>query len=93
MLSKSIPTKFDQGDLDRLNYFATLYDRPVSYLIREATRTYLNAQAKKLEFLEDAKTAAQHYRSTGIHCNHTEMQTWLKDLAQGRVSEKPECHK
>ena len=92
MLNRSIPTKFDEGDFERLNYFSKLYDRSVSYLIREATRTYLDSQAKKLEFLKEAEIASEHYHSTGLHCNHQEIKKWLGDLAQGRKSEKPKCH-
>lgn len=93
MLNKSVPTKFDEQDLDRLNYFAKLYDRPVSYLIREATRTYLNIQSKKLEFLEEANKASENYRATGMHCNHQEVKDWLGNLANGNVVERPKCHK
>jgi predicted transcriptional regulator len=93
MLSKSIPTKFEAADLDRLNYFSKLYDRPVSYLIREATRVYLDSQAKKLEFIEEAKLAAERYQQTGLHCNHNEVTGWLKDLANGQMTRKPICHK
>lgn len=93
MLTKSIPTKFEAGDLERLNYLSKLYDRPVSYLIREATRAYLDSQAKKLEFLEEARIAANNYRKTGMHCNHEEIKIWLKDLANGKIGNKPKCHK
>lgn len=93
MLNKSIPTKFEQGDLERLNYFSKLYDRPVSYLIREATRTYLDSQAKKLEFLKESKQAAEHYRTTGLHCTQKEVSAWLKKLSKGQICEKPKCHK
>jgi predicted transcriptional regulator len=92
MLNKSIPTKFDEGDFERLNYFSKLYDRPVSYLIREATRSYLDNQAKKLEFLQEGTVASEHYHSTGLHCDHQEMKKWLKALSEERVSEKPQCH-
>lgn len=91
MLNKSIPTKFDENDLERLSYFAKLYDRSVSYLIREATRTYLDIQAKKLEFLQEAKMADERYRATGRHINHGAVKGWLKDLASGQASERPKC--
>lgn len=91
MLSKSIPTKFDAGDLDRLAYLSKLYDRPISYLIREATRAYLDSQAKKLAFLEEAKIALENYKATGKHSTHEEVKGWLKDLANGQVSRKPKC--
>ncbi len=93
MLTKSIPTKFDEQDLSRLNYIAKLYDRPVSYLIREATRDYLDAQAKKLEFLEEARTAFANYKDRGLHCEHKEVKSWLNDLAQGKNVGRPKCHK
>lgn len=93
MLTKSIPTKFDEQDLDRLNYIAKLYDRPVSYLIREATREYLDAQAKKLEFLEEARVSFANYKNSGLHVNHQEMKTWLADLSKGKSAGKPKCHK
>lgn len=93
MLSKSIPTKFELGDLERLNYFSKLYDRPVSYLIREATKVYLNSQAKKYEFLEEAKIAAEKYKATGLHCNHEEFTSWISQLSVGIATEKPKCHK
>lgn len=92
-LNKSIPTKFDQRDVDRLNYFAKLYDRSISYIIREATRAYLDIQAKKLEFLQEGKHAHEHYRTTGLHCTHQEVSQWLKNLGKGVKSEKPKCHK
>ena len=47
MLSKTIPTKFDEYDLSQLNYLAKLYDRSVSYLIREATKEYISYQEDK----------------------------------------------
>lgn len=93
MLSKSIPTKFESGDIERLSYLSKLYDRSISYLIREATRAYLDAQAKKLEFLEEARLAEAHYRSTGLHCTHKEMKKWLNDLSNGKGKSKPKCHK
>lgn len=93
MFTKSIPTKFDEQDLDRLNYIAKLYDRPVSYLIREATREYLNNQAKKLEFLEEARLSLNNYKSSGLHVNHKEMKAWLNDLSNGQNVGKPKCHK
>ncbi len=93
MLTKSIPTKFDEQDLSRLNYIAKLYDRPVSYLIREATREYLNNQAKKLEFLEEARLSLNNYKESGLHVNHKEMKTWLNDLSKGQNVGKPICHK
>ena len=93
MLTKTIPTKFDEQDLERLNYLSKLYDRSVSYLIREATRYYLDAQAKKLEFLEDARTAMNNYKKTGLSCNHQEMKSWLKDLGNGNNTGRPKCHK
>jgi len=93
MLTKTIPTKFDEQDLERLNYISKLYDRSVSYLIREATRDYLNAQAKKLEFLEDARTAMNNYKKTGLSCTHQEMKTWLNALGNGESTGRPKCHK
>lgn len=93
MLSKSIPTKFEAGDLERLNYLSKLYDRPVSYLIREATRAYLESQAKKIAFLQEAKLASEHFHATGLHASHNEVKGWLSDLANGHVHEKPICHK
>lgn len=93
MLSKSIPTKFESGDVERLNYLSKLYDRPVSYLIREATRAYLDSQAKKLEFLEEANTAMNNLNKTGLHCDHNEVSNWLKSLANGQTIEPPKCHK
>lgn len=93
MLSKPIPTKFEASDLERLNYLAKLYDRSVSYLIREATRAYLDSQAQKLIFLEEAKIAAANYQTTGQHATHDEVKDWLKDLASGKISQKPSCHK
>ena len=93
MLSKPIPTKFEASDLERLNYLAKLDDRPVSYLMREATRAYLDSQAKKLIFQEEAKIAAANYQTTGQHAIHEEVQSWLKDLVSGQISQKPRCHK
>jgi predicted transcriptional regulator len=93
MLTKSIPTKFDEHDLNRLNYIAKLYDRSVSYLIREATREYLDNQAKKLEFLEEAKLSLNNYKNSGLHASHKEMKSWLHDLAKGQSVGKPLCHK
>lgn len=93
MLTKSIPTKFDEQDLNRLNYIAKLYDRPVSYLIREATRDYLDAQAKKLEFLEEARMALANYKDSRLHSTHQEMKSWLGDLANGKNLGRPKCHK
>jgi predicted transcriptional regulator len=93
MLTKSIPTKFDEQDLNRLNYIAKLYDRSVSYLIREATREYLNNQAKKLEFLEEARLSLNNYKSSGEHVNHKEMKTWLNGLSKAKNVGKPICHK
>ena len=93
MLSKTIPTKFDEYDLSQLNYLAKLYDRSVSYLIREATKDYIRTQVKRLEFLEDARIAAANYENTGLHCNHKEVTSWLNNLAQGIKMERPKCHK
>ena len=93
MLNRSIPTKFDEGDFERLNYFSKLYDRSVSYLIREATRTYLDSQAKKLEFLEESRQAEEHYRITGLHCTQKEVSAWLNKLGKGQICGKPKCHK
>jgi predicted transcriptional regulator len=93
MLTKSIPTKFEASDLERLNYLSKLYDRPVSYLIREATRAYLDSQAKKIAFLQEAKMAADNFNSTGLHASHGEVKGWLSDLANGKINEKPVCHK
>ncbi|MFN7095215.1 MAG: CopG family ribbon-helix-helix protein [Burkholderiales bacterium] len=93
MMTKSIPTKFDEHDLNQLNYLAKLYDRPVSYLIREATRTYIQSQAKKLEFLEEARSAANNFEKTGLHSTHPEVKSWLNKLSQGINAERPKCHK
>ena len=93
MLTKSIPTKFDEQDFKRLTYIAKLYDRSVSYLIREATREYLDAQAKKLEFLEEARLALENYKESGLHVNHQEMKNWLGSLAEGKNVGTPKCHK
>ena len=93
MLSKSIPTKFEAGDVERLTYLSKLYDRPVSYLIREATRAYLDSQAKKLEFMEEAKTAADNLNQTWLHCEHKDVAKWLQSLADGQIVEPPKCHK
>lgn len=93
MLTKSIPTKFEAGDIDRLNYLSKLYDRPVSYLIREATKAYLDSQAKKIAFLQEAKIASENFQQTGLHASHNEVKGWLSDLASGKVGEKPICHK
>ena len=93
MLTKSIPTKFDEQDLNRLNYIAKLYDRSVSYLIREATRDYLDAQAKKLEFLEEARLAFANYQESGLHVNHQEMKSWLGALSKDKDVGRPKCHK
>lgn len=93
MLTRSIPTKFDEQDFDRLNYIAKLYDRSVSYLIREATREYLDAQAKKLEFLEEARLSFANYKDSGLHVTHQEMKAWLGGLSKGENIGKPKCHK
>lgn len=93
MLTKTIPTKFDEQDLERLTYISKLYDRPVSYLIREATRVYLDNQAKKLEFLEEARAAFKNYQETSLHSTHKDMKNWLNDLSNGIKSKKPICRK
>ena len=93
MLTKSIPTKFDEQDFNRLNYIAKLYDRSVSYLIREATREYLDAQAKKLEFLEEGRLAFANYKESGLHVTHQEMKNWLGNLSKGKKVGRPKCHK
>ena len=93
MFAKSIPTKFESGDIDRLNYLSKLYDRPISYLIREATKAYLDSQSKKLAFLQEANIAYEHFNDTGLHVNHIEMKNWLNNLSSGNLTEKPICHK
>lgn len=93
MLTKTIPTKFAEDDLKRLTYIAELYDRPVSYLIREATLAYLDAQAKKLEFLEEARIASKNYQETKMYCEHKKVKDWLGNLANGSKSKRPKCRK
>ncbi|MBP9743111.1 MAG: hypothetical protein KBD37_07130 [Burkholderiales bacterium] len=93
MLTKCIPTKFDEQDFNQLSYIAKLYDRPISYLIREATKEYLKAQAKKLEFLEEARLSFANYKASGLHVNHQEVKTWLGNLSKGKIAGKPKCHK
>ena len=93
MLSKAILTKLESGDVKRLNYLSRLYARPISYLTQKATHAYLDLQAKKLKFQEDAKSAMTNLNKTGLHCDHNEISIWLKSLADGKTVESPKCHK
>ncbi len=44
------------------------------------------------KYLQDGDEAYDHYRSTGLHLTHDEVDEWLEKLENGQTAELPECH-
>jgi predicted transcriptional regulator len=84
--------KLDVELKGRLRELSEARRRTPHWLMTEAVRQYVEREEKREKFKQDAVKAWEHYQATGLHVTAEEADAWLEKLANGELSEAPECH-
>jgi predicted transcriptional regulator len=54
--------------------------------------SYNGPKLTEAEVLAEAEEASEHYKKTGLHLTHEEVDAWLKRLQAGEDIPPPPCH-
>ena len=69
--------------MDKLNYATSPEADELAQKLRAEQR-----EALRLECI----AASEHFKQTGLHLTHEEVEDWLKRLEAGENVEPPKCH-
>ena len=58
----------------------------------EAINQYIEREEKLASFRQDAMSAWEEYRETGLHVTGEEVVNWLKTWGTGNEKDVPKCH-
>lgn len=86
-----LAVKLDADTKERIKRLAEVRKRTPHWLMREAISQYVEREEKRESFRQDAITAWNDYRATGLHVTIEEADAWLAKLAAGDDVEPPEC--
>lgn len=92
MTTTTTSLKLDAEIKDRLQRLATVRDRKVHYLMREAIKQFLEREEKQQQSRQDALAAWSAFQTTGLHVTAEEADAWLAKLEAGDDADAPECH-
>lgn len=92
VIVRPVAIKIDEDIKTRVKRLADARRRTPHWLMREAITQYVEREEKREAFRKETLDAWEAYRSTGLHVNAIEADTWLAQLEQGNDIEPPECH-
>lgn len=89
--ARPVAIKIDAETRERVKRLAEARQRSPHWLMREAINQYVEREEKRESFRQDAITAWNDYRATGLHATAGEADAWLAKLESGQDAEPPEC--
>lgn len=89
---RPVAIKIDPDIKERMKRLADARHRTPHWMMREAIRQYVEREERRETFRQDAISAWEEYRTTGLHVTTEEADTWLANLEGGKDVEPPECH-
>ena len=92
MASSTTSLKLDLETKNRVERLAAARRRSAHWIMREAIAQYIEREEKREQFRQDAISAWNDYRATGLHVTADEADAWLAKLEDGEDAEVPECH-
>jgi predicted transcriptional regulator len=82
-----------EGDLEkRIQDIAQQRKVPAADLALDALSAFVDGEARRASFREDAVRAWQAYGEDGLHLTAEEADAWLARLEAGDDLEPPACH-
>jgi predicted transcriptional regulator len=84
--------KLEQELKERVQRLAAVRKRSAHWIMREAVEQYVSREERRVQLMQDALAAWDHYRETGLHLAGEEADAWLAKLEAGEDAEAPECH-
>ena len=92
MTTTAVAVKIDADIKKRLKNLAESKQRSAHWLMCEAINQYIEREEKRASFRQDAMSAWEEYRETGLHVTGEEVVNWLKTWGTGNEKDVPECH-
>jgi len=88
----AVAVKIDADIKKRLKNLAHAKQRSSHWLMCEAINQYIEREEKRASFRQDAMSAWEEYRETGLHVTGEEVVNWLKTWGTGNEKDVPKCH-
>jgi predicted transcriptional regulator len=88
----AVAVKIDADIKKRLKNLAEAKQRSAHWLMCEAINQYVEREEKRASFRQDAMSAWEEYRETGLHVTGEEVVNWLKTWGTGNEKDVPKCH-
>ena len=85
--------KIDANTRERVQRLAAARDRTPHWLMLEAIGQYVEREEKRDAFRQDAQSAWEQYRKTGLHATSDEVDTWLTSWGTEGELPAPKAHK
>jgi predicted transcriptional regulator len=100
------PITLDPDLQEKLEARASRETRSPEMLLRDAVEQYLQREEDdalnrafdsypvitREQYLREGEEAYQHYKQTGLHLTHEEVDAWLEKLERGEDASLPPCH-
>jgi predicted transcriptional regulator len=84
--------EIDDDLKEQVDALAKALDRSPASLLSEAVRQFLDRQAVRSAFLQEAEASWADYQATGLHLTGAETRAWLARWGDEADAEPPECH-
>lgn len=88
----SVAVKIEPEMHGRMKRLAARRQRTQHWLMRDATRQYVEREEAREAFLQQARDAWQEYRETGLHASAEEVLAWLATWGGEVETATPVCH-
>lgn len=88
----SVTVKLDSADMERLKLIALVKKRTPHFIMREAMRSYIEAEEAKQRFIAAAKASLKEYKSTGLHVTLDEFGAWTDAIRKKPDTPMHACH-
>ena len=90
---RPVAIKIDAEIKERVKRLADARHRSPHWLMREAISQYVEREEKRDAFRQDAQSAWEQYRKTGLHATSDEVDTWLASWGTEGELPAPKAHK
>lgn len=90
--SSTTSLKLDDEIKERVQRLASARQRSAHWLMREAISQYVEREEKREKLRQDALSAWEDYKATGLHVTAEEADQWLARLEAGEDAEMPKWH-
>lgn len=84
--------KIDDELKGRVQNLASLRQRSLHWIMREAIAQYVEREEARESFKQEAIASWTAYQETGRHLTGQEVRTWLNTWGTEAETELPECH-